>query len=140
MKLELFRSEFTPNSTIGSLFINGTFECFTLEDCVRAVKVPRLTAIPYGKYKVVITESVRFKRPLPLLLNVPNFTGVRIHTGNVDADTEGCILVGQTKGVDLIGKSRQAFDTFFPKLQAAINIGDEAWLHVNKLEVTNGQK
>jgi hypothetical protein len=78
-----------------------------------------MTAIPAGTYEVVINFSERFRRPLPLLLNVPNFTGVRIHPGNTDEDTEGCILVGKAKQPDLIGESRVAFEGLFTKLQDA---------------------
>src|SRR3989442_1816583 len=97
--MELRRKVFTSNSTIGELLINGKLECFTLEDRIRppGVKVPGQTAIPEGSYEVIVTLSQRFKRDLPLLLNVPNFRGVRIHTGNTELDTEGCILVGAAK-------------------------------------------
>ena len=79
-------------------------------------------AIPKGKYKVIITPSNRFKRDLPLLQNVPGFEGIRIHSGNTNHDTEGCILVGQTRAADFIGNSRKAFDKLFPKLQKASEI------------------
>jgi len=83
MKIEVIRHTFTERSTIGSLYLNGKFECYTLEDVVRVgEKVPGATAIPEGIYPVQITFSNRFKRDLPLLLNVPNFDGIRIHTGN----------------------------------------------------------
>ncbi len=98
MNLKLLRKTFTEESTIGVLSVNGTAECFTLEDKVRAVKIPGKTAIPAGIYEVTITFSDRFQKPLPLLLNVPNFAGIRIHPGNTAADTEGCILVGKTHG------------------------------------------
>lgn len=122
MNLDLVRTEFSNKSTIGKLAIDGVFECYTLEDVIRpdGIKVPGATAIPCGKYEVVITFSNRFKCPLPLILNVPNFSGVRIHPGNDDGDTEGCVLVGQVKQVDRIGQSRAAFGLFFPKLEAAL--------------------
>lgn len=83
MKIEVIRHTFTGRSTIGSLYIDKKFECYTLEDVVRTgPKVHGQTAIPEGTYEVQITFSPRFKRDLPLLLNVPNFEGVRIHTGN----------------------------------------------------------
>jgi len=118
MKLEVKRKIFTDKSTIGELYIDGVFECYTLEDVVRkGPKVHSATAIPTGTYKVIVNMSNRFKRLLPLLLNVPEFEGVRIHSGNTDADTEGCILLGQTKGVNIITNSRVAFDKFFNKIK-----------------------
>jgi hypothetical protein len=112
----------TENSTIGELLIDGVFECFTLEDKERPVKIKGETAIPKGTYKVIINKSNRFKRLLPLLINVPNFEGVRIHSGNSNHDTEGCILVGQTRNKNYIGQSRKAFDKLFKKMQAAKDI------------------
>ena len=122
MELLLKRIHKTETSTIGELSIDGKFECYTLEDVERAVKVKNETAIPKGKYKVIITPSNRFKRDLPLLQNVPGFEGIRIHSGNTNHDTEGCILVGQTRAADFIGNSRKAFDKLFPKLQKASEI------------------
>jgi len=112
----------TENSTIGELLVDGLFECFTLEDKEREVKIKGETAIPKGEYKVIINESNRFKRELPLLLNVPNFEGVRIHSGNTNHDTEGCILVGQSRNKNYIGQSRKAFDKLFKKMQKAKEI------------------
>jgi hypothetical protein len=112
----------TETSTIGELLIDGIFECFTLEDTERDVKIKGETAIPKGSYKVIINQSNRFKKLLPLLLNVPNFEGVRIHPGNSNHDTEGCILVGQSRNKNYIGQSRKAFDKLFKKMQAAKEI------------------
>ena len=119
MELQVKRTDFTDNSTIGELSVNGQFECYTLEDKVRPVKIAGKTAIPAGRYEVIIDFSQRFGRLLPLLLNVPDFEGVRIHPGNTAADTEGCILVGEEKSQDLVGQSRAAFDRLFAKLSAA---------------------
>jgi hypothetical protein len=112
----------TENSTIGELLVDGLFECFTLEDKEREVKIKGETAIPKGTYKVIINESNRFKRELPLLLNVPNFEGVRIHSGNTNHDTEGCILVGQSRNKNYIGQSRKAFEKLFKKMKKAKDI------------------
>ena len=109
-------------SIIGEMTVDGVFECFTLEDLERPVKIKGATAIPKGTYKVIIDESNRVKRQLPLLLNVPGFEGVRIHSGNTNHDTEGCILVGQTRHKEFIGKSRKAFDKLFKKMQKAKDI------------------
>jgi len=122
MKIEVKRLHRTENSTIGELTIDGKFECYTLEDKERDVKIKSETAIPKGTYKVIINQSNRFKRLLPLLINVPNFEGVRIHPGNSNHDTEGCILVGMNRSVDYITKSRKAFDSLFKKMQGAKNI------------------
>ena len=102
MKSKLLRKYKCPNYTIGHLYINDKYFCDTLEDKVRQLdsiedKIKHKTAIPKGKYKVVVTMSPRFKRLLPLLLNVPFFEGIRIHRGNDENDTSGCIIVGENK-------------------------------------------
>jgi hypothetical protein len=122
MVIQIKRLYRTNNSTIGELSIDGKFECYTLEDKERDVKIKSETAIPKGTYKVIINQSTRFKRLLPLLLNVPGFAGVRIHSGNTNHDTEGCILVGQVKLKDAINKSRKAFEILFAKMKLAKEI------------------
>jgi hypothetical protein len=98
MELNLYRHTYNvrgDRNIIGDLFINGEFFCYTLEDEKRAdgVKVYGETAIPVGTYTVKLTKSNRFKRLMPLLLDVPLFKGIRIHGGNTSKDTLGCILV-----------------------------------------------
>lgn len=122
MQITVKRLHKTDTSTIGELLIDGLFECYTLEDIERPVKIKAETAIPKGTYKVIINQSNRFKRLMPLLLNVPNFEGVRIHAGNTNHDTEGCILVGRTRSKDFIGQSRKAYEKLFKKMQAAKDI------------------
>lgn len=119
----LERMVFTDQSTIGELSIDGNVVCQTLEDTCRAHKIAGKTAIPAGKYQVVITESQRFKRPLPLLLDVPGFEGVRIHPGNTADDTDGCILVGMKRGENAVYDSRKAFDLVFPEIQKRLEKG-----------------
>jgi len=116
MNLLLKRNTFTDNSTIGDLFIDDVFFCHTLEDVVRKVKIKGQTAIPAGTYEVIINMSNRFKVLMPLLLNVYNFTGVRIHFGNKALDSSGCVLVGMTKGVDFIGNSKVAYKNLMDKI------------------------
>ena len=110
------------NSTIGEMTVDGKWECYTLEDKERDIKIKSETAIPKGTYKVIINKSNRFKKLLPLLLNVPNFEGVRIHPGNTNHDTEGCILVGRTRSKDFVGQSRKAFESLFAKMKLAKEI------------------
>lgn len=133
MKLTLHR--YWPNAaaacTIGQLFVDGVPECYTCEDVVRAgPKVPGQTAIPAGLYRVVIDFSNRFQCPMPHVLDVPGFEGIRIHPGNTAADTEGCILVGTGRTETSIAHSRDAFNVLLPKLQAAINSGAGVLLEV----------
>ena len=112
----------SKNSTIGEMTVDGKWECYTLEDVERNVKIKCETAIPKGTYKVIINKSNRFKKLLPLVLNVPNFEGIRIHPGNTNHDTEGCILVGRTRSKDFIGQSRKAFESLFAKMKLAKEI------------------
>ncbi len=121
MELKVKRIDYCAKATMGELYINGKFFCYTLEDVVRkdGVKVYGETAIPAGRYKVIITMSNRFKVRLPLLQNVPNFDGIRIHPGNTSADTHGCLLVGTTKQPpDFIGNSKRAFAELFAILDS----------------------
>jgi hypothetical protein len=122
MELVVRRFEYGTSFTISKLSINNEYECYVLEDVVRGPgeKIAGETAIPAGKYTLIIDHSNRFDKDLPHILDVPMFEGVRIHSGNTDKDTEGCLLVGQVwAGGDNIGKSRVAFDILFPKLQKA---------------------
>jgi hypothetical protein len=102
LRLVVKRKWFSEDTTMGELYVNGDFECFTLEDRTRpdGEKVPKQTSIPYGTYKVVVDFSPKFQRNMPHVLDVPMFEGIRIHSGNTDEDTEGCILVGKVKGPD----------------------------------------
>lgn len=131
MTLTMRRKHLTPQSTISTLDVDGVFECWILEDVVRApgVKVAGKTAIPAGRYEVVVTFSNRFQRMLPLLLRVPMFEGIRIHPGNTAADTEGCLLPGITRAVDYVGNSRMAFDKLFGKIEAAAKAG-KVWIEI----------
>lgn len=136
MEIKLIREVFTDKGTIGRLLIDGLFYGWTLEDTDRQLeedisrKIKGKTAIPTGRYRVIITWSPRFKRDLPLLLNVPGFEGIRIHSGNTPEDTEGCILVGKTKGEDFVGQSRAAFNEVFDAIQSALNNNEEVFITI----------
>jgi hypothetical protein len=98
LKLVIYRHTYNVSpdrNIIGDLHIDGEFFCHTLEDEKRpdGVKIKHETAIPAGKYTVILTKSNRFKRIMPLLVDVPMFSGIRIHGGNDSKDTSGCPLV-----------------------------------------------
>lgn len=136
MELKLLRDTFTDTTSIGKLSINGIFECFTLEDTDRhletnpSAKIKGLTAIPRGKYKLELRFSPHFNAVTPHLLDVPNYEYVLIHWGNYAKDTDGCILVGQTKGVDFIGHSRDEFAQLMKKLKVAFDANEEVTIEV----------
>lgn len=140
MKLKLIRDrEHSPKGCVfGRLYINDKPVCWTLEDEERELtdgkkgltaneKVYAKTAIPVGLYEIRVTFSSRFKRDLPLLVDVPQFSGIRIHPGNTVEDTEGCILVGDVPDFDsrFLGQSRAAFNRIFPMIKAAFVSGDK---------------
>ena len=134
MLIEVKRYEKSADdkATIGNLSLDGSWECFSLEDKVREVegqavetwKIAGITAIPCGIFPVVIDFSAKFQRMMLHILNVPGFTGVRIHSGNRDTDTEGCVLVGQVHPahVDFIGSSRLALDALTRKVELVLGL------------------
>ena len=137
MELKLNRIFLGSSATIGELYVNGEHIADTLEDRVRpeGEKVYGKTAIPEGTYEVKLTYSPRFKKILPEILNVPNFSGIRIHTGNSSKDTEGCILVGTWDGEkeDWVGSSKIAFDELMTLLEEATNNKEKITITVKSL-------
>ena len=137
MKLKLNRIFLGSSATIGELYVDGEHIADTLEDRVRpeGEKVYGKTAISEGTYEVKLTYSPRFKKILPEILNVPNFSGIRIHTGNSSKDTEGCILVGTWDGEkeDWVGNSRIAFDELMTLLEEATNNKEKVTITVKSL-------
>lgn len=134
MKITLKREPSNAECTFGVLTTSCGFTCHTLEDRVRPTKVYGQTAIPAGTYQVTVTMSPRFKRELPLLLNVPGYEGIRIHPGNYATDTEGCILPGlsrgQTKGRFAVLNSRKAFDELYARIRVAIQRGERVEIEI----------
>lgn len=146
MKLLLRRIFKGPSYTIGKLFINGVYECDTLEDQdrgltsqmsleeIKAKKVYGVTAIPTGTYSINITTiSPKFKdrawaKPykgvLPRLENVKGYEGVLIHVGNKAEDTLGCILVGENKVKGQVINSTATFYELMTVLLKAQSAGE----------------
>jgi hypothetical protein len=131
MNLSLSRTQYSPNSTIGVLRINSDYVCFTLEEPAGDGRGSAGNCILPGIYQVVITYSLRLERDMPLLCNVPNRQGIRIHWGNTASDTEGCILVGKTAATDFIGNSRDAFNIIYQKIAVRIQTGEPVQVNIS---------
>lgn len=131
MILTLDRKYKLPTYTIGKLYIDEEYFCDTLEDKDRGltddmtvseiskIKIKKETAIPTGTYKVTITYSNRFKKNMPLINDVKGFEGIRIHSGNTDKDTEGCLLVGMNLERGKVLKSQETFRKLYKMLSGA---------------------
>jgi hypothetical protein len=142
MELLLERIARRPDYTIGKWSIDGSYLCDTLEDPDRGlhsrmsleeiakVKVAGQTAIPTGRYRVILTHSSRFGRILPLLENVKGFEGVRIHAGNTPGDTAGCILPGENKVRGQVVNSRKWEFAIHLKIREAIDRKENVWLTI----------
>ena len=125
MRIELVRIAFKSTYTIGKLYVDGKYFCDVLEDKDRGLdssmseseilekKVKGQTAIPTGHYVINITYSPKYKRMMPLLLDVKGFSGIRIHSGNSSKDTEGCLIVGKNKKVGMVLESRDTYQRLF---------------------------
>ncbi len=138
MELKLKRIQKSKKSTIGELYIDNVKFCNTLEDVdrglkqvdtlahIKEIKVQNNTAIPTGRYQVIMNLSNRFKIVMPLLIDVPGFEGIRMHVGNSDVDTDGCILLGTWDGKtpDFISNSRITVNNFYPKLAEGLKKGN----------------
>lgn len=134
MNITLIRKYKLPTYTIGKLYIDEEYFCDTLEDKDRGltddmtvseisnIKIKKETAIPTGTYKVTITYSNRFKKNMPLINDVKGFEGIRIHSGNTNQDTEGCILVGFNKVKGNVINSRDTYNKLFSILSKSNNI------------------
>lgn len=135
MELKLNRIFLGSSATIGELYVDGEHIADTLEDRVRpeGEKIYGKTAIPEGTYEMVLSYSPRFKKILPEILNVPNFTGIRIHSLNKAEESEGCIGVGEWNGKDTnwISNSRKAFNKLFAILQEASDRGEKITITIN---------
>lgn len=144
MELTLKRETFTEESTIGSLSIDGVFECFILEDKDRgltdsmplseivATKVYGVTAIPYGRYEVDWTLSNRFKIFMPILKNVKGYEGIRIHKGNTQIDSLGCLICGTRKRNNMVTESTMATKKLYDKIESAKKQGKKIYITITK--------
>lgn len=144
MSRELFlqRRYLKEDYTIGRLSVDDVVFCDTLEDKVRDYnkdgdlndedeeKVYGETAIPFGRYRVIVTYSPKFKRKLPLLCNVPHFEGIRIHGGKYNTNTEGCILLGENKIKGGLINSKQYVDELTNWIEMWAKKGEETFITI----------
>lgn len=140
MEIAIKRLWPVPGTTVGILYADEQQVCFTLEDEVCQIdgldvaewKVQNQTAIPRGRYNVVMDFSNRFGKIMPHLLGVPGFTGIRIHGGNRASDTEGCIIVGEKRIDDqTIADCPPALDSITSLIEQAIANNEEVWVTVS---------
>ena len=154
MKLKLYRISSEADSTSGILMINDKFECYTLEDEQRQVKVMHETAIPLGIYEIQLRtvggfHSKYIKRfgdmhkGMLELQDVPNFQYIFIHCGNTDEHTSGCILVGDSQENNIvkkdgfIGSSTQAYKRIYPKIASALINNEKVTIEI--VDLTNNE-
>jgi len=114
MQLEVRRRQPDQDCTPGELFIDGQFECFTLEPSPGNLQFP---AIPAGTYPMRLLPSLRFQQLTPHVLNVPNRSFIEVHPGNKPKNTDGCTLVGESASRNWVGSSRAAFQKLMVLLQ-----------------------
>lgn len=144
MELKLIRKYRCSNYCIDKLYINNIYFSDVLEDPdrglqdsmsleeIKKIKIKGNTCIPYGTYNITITYSPRFKKNLPLLLNVKGFEGIRIHSGNTSKDTEGCLLPGFNKIKGQVIDSRVTTDKLIAQIQQALNKGEKVTITITK--------
>lgn len=123
MHITVQRRDLKDDRTLGSLLIDGVHFAYTLEDAVREAKIQNETAIPPGVYEVIVNFSQRFSRPLPMLLNVPGFTAIRLHAGNGPQNTEGCILIGKESDGERIWNCSAAVSELTWRIRNATTTG-----------------
>ena len=142
MEIEVRRKEFYPECTHGELYIDDEYLCDTLEDQDRDFnkdgditdkgegKVYGQTAIPRGRYRLILKVSPRFNKVLPALLDVPGFDGVLVHSGNTAEDTHGCVLVGVKQKRGRVMSSRYFMLRFMEFVKPAFEEGEKIYLTV----------
>ena len=144
MELKLIRKYRKTDYTIGILYINNEYFCEILEDTdrglkdsmsleeIKKLKIKDQTCIPYGKYQILMTYSPKYKKIMPLINNVKGFEGIRIHSGNTNKDTSGCLLPGFNKIKGQVINSRETFNKLYSLIQTAINNKEKVTIEITK--------
>lgn len=147
MEIKIVREHVTKEATLGRLFINGEFECYTLEDLPRKKKIKHETCIPAGTYEVrlkkvltPLTERYRGKYPWFKwhleITQVPDFTDVYLHIGNSARHSSGCPLLGKTRDIkeSFIGYSEAAYKVFYLKVLKQLESGIDVLLTIEDVK------
>lgn len=144
MDVLVIRQNFTDEYTEGRLYINGKYICDTLEDCDRNLdssmsedeiinkKIYGKTAIPTGRYKVIIDYSNKFKKNLIHILEVKCFDGIRCHSLNEASQSLGCIGVGKKTSNGWISESRKTYSIIHKIVSDAIDSGENVYITIQK--------
>ena len=144
MELKLIRKYRKTDYTIGILYINNKYFCEILEDTdrglkdsmsleeIKKIKIKDQTCIPYGKYQILMTYSPKYKKVMPLVNNVKGFEGIRIHSGNTNKDTSGCLLPGFNKIKGQVINSRETFNKLYSLIQTATNNKENVTIEITK--------
>ena len=144
MELKLIRKYRKTDYTIGILYINNKYFCEILEDTdrglydsmsieeIKKIKIKDQTCIPYGKYQILMTYSPKYKKIMPLVNNVKGFEGIRIHAGNTNQDTSGCLLPGFNKVKGQVINSRNTFNKLYSLIQKAIDNKEKVTIEIVK--------
>ncbi len=136
MHIKAHRNVFTENTTISNVTVNGDFLCFFLEDKDRKLedggtKVFGKTAIPRGFYEIVMDYSPKYKKNMPHILDVPQFEGIRIHPGNKEDDTEGCLIPGMDYKTDWVSESKVAYEKLLSLMLSAWTAGEKVTIEIS---------
>lgn len=141
LNLYVHRAWCKPNYTIGRFYLDGKLICNTLEDTCRdgGVKIPKETCIPTNgckingktaplRYPVLMTYSPKYGRIMPLIDRVPDFQGIRIHSGNDNTHTEGCLLLGENTQVGKVLNSKYWVEIVTNEIKKAIAEGKKVYI------------
>ncbi len=154
MEIKVIRTQFGKDATNGMVFIDGIFECYSLEDQYQEVKVMHETCIPEGKYDIKFRTTGGFHSKYSSrygamhhgmlhIQDVPGFQYILIHTGNTDEHTSGCLIVGDTQqDLDvnfngMVGASTQAYKKLYPKIAKELLIGEKVTIEYSRINLSN---
>lgn len=142
MEIKVKRIAKRETYTIGRMYVNGEYYCDTLEDKdrgltqdmplaeIRGIKVYGETAIPAGHYRVTSASWSKYGVNVPLINDVPGFTGILIHNGRTAAHTSGCIIVGENRAVGQVFNGKKYMTELNDMVMTAIVKGEQVTIDI----------